>query len=414
MTRRLAALLVALVSVTATASAQSPGIVREVRVHGNHTTPDSDVLAIAAVPVGEPATDTLLAAARARLEDSGRFDGVEVLRRFRSIDDPTDLVVILMVDERLGVSEDDLTPGPLRRLSAAGMWMPLLSYEDGYGVSYGARFSLVGPLGEGSRLSVPLTWGGDRRVAIEADRTFTRGAVTRLAATAGVSRRENPFDDIADTRRGVSLRIERAFGPWLRVAGLGGASRVDFEQAHENGTTAGAELVLDTRLDPSFPRNAVHAALRVERARYGGRDALRRTSADVRGYVGLIRSTVLAVRAQASLAAAPLPRYERALLGGQASLRGLRAGTAAGDNLAAFSVELRAPLTSPISVGRFGVKVFADAGTVWDAGDTLSGRQFTRGAGAGVFMGVSLFSINVDIAHTHSATRVSISAGLGF
>ena len=40
----------------------SPGVVAEVRVHGNHTTPDADVLAIAGEVIGHSATDALVAA----------------------------------------------------------------------------------------------------------------------------------------------------------------------------------------------------------------------------------------------------------------------------------------------------------------------------------------------------------------
>ena len=67
----------------------SPGVVGEVRVHGNHTTPNADVLAIVGEVVGKPATDALIAEVTSRLEKSGRFEGVEVRKRFRSIEDPT-------------------------------------------------------------------------------------------------------------------------------------------------------------------------------------------------------------------------------------------------------------------------------------------------------------------------------------
>ena len=57
----------------------------------------------------------------------------------------------------------------------------------------------------------------------------------------------------------------------------------------------------------------------------------------------------------------PLPLYEQPLLGGAALLRGSDLGYRSGDNLTAFSAELRVPLTSPLSVGRLGVTGFIDA-----------------------------------------------------
>ena len=63
--------------------------------------------------------------------------------------------MIIVVDERPGVSEDDLVPGPMKRLRASAMWLPILRYEDGYGLTYGARMSFVGKAGSNSRSRFP-------------------------------------------------------------------------------------------------------------------------------------------------------------------------------------------------------------------------------------------------------------------
>ena len=89
---------------------------------------------------------------------------------------------------------------------------------------------------------------------------------------------------------------------------------------------------------------------------------------DARGYLGLVRQTVLAVRAQSVTASRALPPFEQQLLGGMASLRGYDVGSQVGDNLAAMSAELLMPITSPLSLARLGVKLFADTGTVYAAG----------------------------------------------
>ena len=94
--------------------AQAPETIAEIRVHGNHTTPETDILALAALATGEPASEARLAAAEDRLRTSGRFAGVEVRRRYRSISNPSEILVIVVVDEHDAVTEDNLIPGPTR------------------------------------------------------------------------------------------------------------------------------------------------------------------------------------------------------------------------------------------------------------------------------------------------------------
>src|SRR5690606_3885088 len=112
-----------------------------VRVHGNHTTPDADVLAIAGVAVGAPVTSDLVAEVTRRLDASGRFRRVDVRTRFASIADPSAILLVIVVDERAGIALDVPEPGPLRRLEASTMWLPVLRREDGYGFTYGVRFA---------------------------------------------------------------------------------------------------------------------------------------------------------------------------------------------------------------------------------------------------------------------------------
>ena len=116
------ALLIVLCCASVADGQTSPGIVGEVRVHGNHTTPDADVLAIVGEIVGKPATDALIAEITQKLERSGRFDGVEIRKRFRSIDNPDDVLLMVMVDEFPGIDEFDLKPpNPMQRFVASGM-----------------------------------------------------------------------------------------------------------------------------------------------------------------------------------------------------------------------------------------------------------------------------------------------------
>jgi hypothetical protein len=384
--------------VTTAAAAQTGEVIGEVRVHGNHTTPDADVLALADLQVGSAVSDATLRAAAERLDRSGRFDHVEVRKRFRSIDNPSDILVIILVDEVAGISEDDLMPGPFRRLRSLGMWLPVLDYADGYGFTYGARVTFVDALGKRSRVSAPLTWGGERKAAVEVDHTFERGPLSRLEGAVSVTQRTNPHFDLADRRFEVRARAERAITSWLRIGGGARHTRVSFDGADESFIAPGADVLIDTRTDPGYPRNAVHLAAGVEQLRFDGGHDVARWTTDLRGFVGLFGSTVLALRAATVTARASLPPYEQALLGGTSTLRGYDFGYRADDNLAALSAELRVPLTSPLILAKLGVKGFVDAGTVYPHGARLSDQVFDRGAGAGVFMTWTVLRMGLDVA----------------
>jgi outer membrane protein assembly factor BamA len=156
--------------------------------------------------------------------------------------------------------------------------------------------------------------------------------------------------------------------------------------------------VIDTRRDPAFPRNAVHATLGIEHLDFAGDASVTRRVGDARAYLGLIGSTVLALRVTTSHVDAPLPLYERRLLGGTSLLRGYRFGYRAGDNLAAMSAEVRVPITSPLNVGRFGFKGFVDYGTVYPHGERLARQTFDRGIGGGVFLTATVIRMGLDVA----------------
>jgi outer membrane protein assembly factor BamA len=398
MRRRASATVLTLLLAIGVAAGQTAEVLGEVRVHGNHTTPDADVLSIAGLTVGTPLTEATLREAADRLRRSGRFDDVDVRKRYRSIENPSDILVIILVAEVTGISDDDLTPGPMKKFRSLGMWLPVINYADGYGFTYGARVTFVDTFGQRSRLSFPLTWGGERKVAAEADRTFKRGPFTRVEGSVSLSRRVNPAFDAGDTRREGRARVERAFTSWLRLGGGARITNVRFEEDDDTYVAPGIDLIVDTRTDPAFPRNAVHAVASVEQLRFDGGPDIGRWTADLRGYVGLFGSTVLALRAVNSRADEHLPRYEQALLGGTATLRGFDFGYRAGDNLAAFSAELRVPVTSPINMGRLGVKGFFDAGTVYPWGEKLSDQTLDRGIGGGVFMTWAVLRMGLDVA----------------
>src|SRR5690606_14218047 len=94
----------------------------------------------------------------------------------------------------------------------SAMLLPVLSGEDGYGLTYGAIVAWPGTLGGESRLAVPLTWGGHKQAGVELERIVAGRQRIRLRAGAGLERRRNPFFDEDDSRRQVWARVERATG----------------------------------------------------------------------------------------------------------------------------------------------------------------------------------------------------------
>ena len=395
------------------APALAQEVIGEVRVHGNHTTPDADVLSLAGLIVGTTMTPTLLGDAEKRLRDAGRFANVEVRKRFRSIDNPNDILIIVLIDEVGGISETDLTPSPMKRFRALGMWLPVLDYADGYGFTYGARVSFVDVVGKRSRISVPLTWGGERRAALEVERAFDNGPFSRVEGTVSIARRENPHFEIGDTRRTVQARAERALTSWLRAGATAGFTNVSFGEADESHVNTGLDLIVDTRRDPAFPRNAIHAVLGWNHLRFDDHPHTNRRIADLRGYVGLIGSSVLAVRMFTNQVDQTVPAYEQALLGGTSLLRGYEFGYRVGDNLAAVSAEVRVPITSPLNMSRFGMKGFIDYGTVYPHGAKLKDQTFDRGIGGGVFLTATVIRMGLDVAWPKGGDKPRWHFGLG-
>jgi outer membrane protein assembly factor BamA len=392
------------------ASGQTIERIAEIRVHGNHTTPDTDILTLAGLATGADASEAQLRAAEKKLKDTGRFEAVELRRRFLSISDPTQILVMIIVDEHPAVSASDLTPGPFKKLGAAQMWLPILHHDDGYGLTYGARVSFVDVLGDRSRLSVPMSWGGERRIALEAERAFD-GPISIVRGSVGINRRVNPHFEMSDRREEVRVEAERIITGWLRAGATARVAQVHFGPEYDaRHSAAGVMATVDTRIDPSFPRNAIHSTAGWERLFFGGSAGRFRT--DTRGFIGIGGSTVLALRGQLVRASRALPAAEQSLLGGSDTVRGYRTGHRAGDNLMAGTIEVRQPLNSPLSFGRFGLKAFVDAGTTWATAARWDDQRLDRGIGGGVYLGAGPLMMDLDVAKPREG-HVRAHFGLG-
>ncbi|HXD74277.1 MAG TPA: BamA/TamA family outer membrane protein, partial [Vicinamibacterales bacterium] len=401
----------------------SPEVITDIRVQGNVLTPDAEMIGLTGVAIGAPFTPDLPRQIADRLKATHKFESVQVLKRYASIEDASKILLVVIVNE--GPVKDELFEGAgepraarvVKRHGFGTLWLPLLDYEDGYGWSYGVQIAKTKVLGADSRLSFPLTWGGTRQAAAQVEKLFD-GGQTRVEAGAGVIGRTNPFFQQDDDRRRVWVRAERAVAPQLRVGGTAGWQHVTFMNAGDRFTHVGADVTFDTRLDPFLARNAVYARASVEHLDFAHAAAANRTELEGRGYIGLAGQNILVVRALRQDSDVPLPGYLQPMLGGMANLRGFEAGSAIGDTLVAGTAEIRAPLTSPLGIAKAGVSAFVDIGTVYDKGQRLADQHFERGIGGGVWFTAAFLRLSLYVAHgaqgTGAGTRVHFGTSVTF
>jgi hypothetical protein len=405
---------VALTAVSGTAAAQTPPVIAELRVHGNHSTPDADVVTLSGLAVGQPATDEALAAAKAKIEASGRFASVAVRRLERSIDTPDDFMVMLLVEERAGVSPDDLTPSWPERVLAQRMWLPVLRYEEGYGVTYGLHAALDGAFGGQSRLSVPATWGGERRIGVEAERSFDGPFISRVVTGFDVKRTVHPAFERAEERVRAFGRLERRLVTGVTLGVEAGRDRVRFAGRRDDVDRALADVVVDTRLDPGFPRNAVWGRASLERLDVvtGVR---RRTRADASAAIGIPFGSAVVLRGFHTTSNGALPAYEQTMIGGWMATRGYRRGYRIADNAAGASITLARPFGSPLASIRHGLRAFVDWAAVYDAGTKVGDATFDRGIGVGWFANLAAVNAFVDFGRSRDGRwRAHVRFGTGF
>jgi hypothetical protein len=382
-----------------------PEVIGEIRIHGNAFLSDKEVLDFAGIAVGQLLPADGIEAITKRLKDSDRFESVEVRKRYRSLTDTTDVALVLVVHEKPGVRSAiggvDIpgVPGavarPVGRLRSKLMFLPIISYADGYGFTYGGRVSTVDLLGIDERLSVPLTWGGTRRAALEFERVFKTGPLTRIESSFGVWNRENPRFEIRDQRVELNGRAERVFADVLRAGVDASRSTISF------GILANALFVTGGWTGMHFRTIP---------------DRVNRLTGDARGYLRVFRQIVVAGRASYTGTDASLPPYERLLLGGSSTLRGFDTGAFAGDRRLSTSAEVRVPLTSVLNGAKLGITVFTDAGKAWDVGSSMDQAEWHRGVGGGLFLIASIVRINLDIARGLKTgdTKVHLSSGFTF
>ena len=373
----------------------------EIRIHGNNSVPDEEVLELAGIAVGDFVDSAELDGVARRLATSGRFEAVEVHKRYRSLTATDKIALMIVVRER---------PRRLDRL----MFTPILRYDEGYGIGYGLGFGLVDIPGQGGRVSVPMTWGADRRTAFEVERPFGSEAVGRLRGGGSSGRRVHPHFEVEDRRSRVWGGVERRLAFGVRAGAEAAWEEVVFGELTDRLTRVIVVLEYDS-LSGIFPRDDVKLHAAVERLSVAGHPAaIFRPRVDAQAFKGVGGQAVLAARVLYEGASGALPPYERSLLGGLGTLRGWEFGARVGDRLLAASIELRLPLSSPLATGKTGFLLFYDTAAVWNDGSVRD--QWLKGVGVGVFLDLPVIgSVRLDVGHDlRGGVVVHSVVGFGF
>ncbi len=368
------------------AQTEQPRTIAGIRFHGNYSIPDAELLRVVGVDIGDALSADTLRLIEQRLRDHDQVGSVEIRERYRSLNDRSQVVLVIVIKESVSVAE---------KL----MFLPVFTWTDEYGITYGARFTAIDLLGAGERLSFPLTWGGEKQAAVEPSLQLDRAALTRLEGGFGVLRRTNPHFDIDDTRQRAWVRGLKRWGVFEIDADMEWAD-VTFAEFEAQQVTYGFGARLDTRQDTQLPRNAVYIGASLEHLELlDGDMGFNRPELDIRGYKSFIGRSIIASQVYYRGTDGRLPDWERPFLGGAATVRGYDAGEFIGDNIMLASVELRVPLTPPLPVGLVGLDFFFDTGTVYDYGTGLGKAKFHSGIGGGVYFFVAFIGLKIDVAY---------------
>jgi len=433
------AVLVTMLAASLPGLALQTPVVAAIQIQGNTATPDEDVRRLADIRVGMPFDDALVDQVAARLRAAKRFESVEVRKRFASIADPSQIMLVIVVDEgpvKIVMTNDPEHPTKVVRKRLPNMLvLPILRRDDEVGITYGARLTAPEPrlFGKNSRVMYPITWGGTKQAGVDVEKRFDQGApLDRLTFGGSLSRRENPAFQEDDDRARVFVRAERELVHGVRVGADTGWQRASFEGTSDLFSNVRTDIIADTRIDPILARNAVYGRASIEHLQFADRTraplvnpdqyagysgGVNRSELDGRGYLGFIGQTVLAARILRLDSNRPLPEYMQPQIGGMNTVRGFPAGYAVGDTLVAMSGELVVPLTSPLKIAKFGVTAFVDRGTVYNKGESFGDRPILEGYGGGVWFAAALFRVNVAIAHGRGApdpVRVHVGGNITF
>jgi outer membrane protein assembly factor BamA len=337
---------------------------------------------------------------RTRIRKSGRFESVEIRKRYRSMSSTDRVHLIILVKEK----------PPLKK---KWMFFPILQLNDEYGFTFGGRFTFIDLFGANERITIPLTWGGVRQARAEA--SFSPGfGFDEYLVGGGILQKENPHFRIDDRRNELKLGARKQVGVFRLDLG-GDWTSVKFDPLKDTFFSFKADAILDTRRDINLPGNAIYTGFGYERMVIRAGDSFNRFKVDLRGFKRMTGASVLAAQVFYHGTDGSLPDYQKPFLGGAATLRGHPAGEFIGDKLLIGSLEWRVPLTSKLAVYQGGFNLFFDTGTVYDHGQSINKARFHHGAGGGFFIFVLGLGLKIEVAHNlKDSARVHFSTGFRF
>ena len=113
-------------------------VIVEIRFRGNYSIADQDLLTASGAQIGGPLTPAILADIERRLRDYQGVGSVEILKRYRSMTNVEEVVLLVNITEHVGVSEKF-------------MFLPVFTWTDEYGVTFDGRGAKVVEVAEVGR-----------------------------------------------------------------------------------------------------------------------------------------------------------------------------------------------------------------------------------------------------------------------
>ena len=107
-----ASVLGVVLSLSAAAATAATDTVVEIRVHGNHSIPDDEVVELAGIALGDVVDNGVLDSVARRLTDSGRFETVDVYKRYWSLTATDRIALVMVVRERAAWAARRPADGP--------------------------------------------------------------------------------------------------------------------------------------------------------------------------------------------------------------------------------------------------------------------------------------------------------------
>jgi len=217
----------------------------------------------------------------------------------------------------------------------------------------------------------------------------------------------------AEVSAGVSLFYETRSLSEFRPSGLLEPGTI---LGSRGGTTVGAGIVVqwDTRDNIFAPTEGRYYQLSVRSShlKLGSDFDFTRVALDMREYLHMTETTVLAIQALVTLINGSAPFHKLAALGGQSMMRGYYEGRYLDNKLLAGQVEYRIPI-----FWRFGAVAFAGAGDVASTMSRFNLRDLKPSYGFGiryVFNPDEKLSLRLDFGFGRNTSGVYITAAEAF